>query len=398
MTRLQRTCKLFELGSMLAAVLLAGVSEIKAQELPPPPPTPPSCEVDPSGRPGGGPGGCVVRRPSVRQPIEKPASPPPQPTPQETKEQDAVNKNNLGLAAYNKGDWATANLYFRQALALQPDNPVYKYNVSLAEDSLGIAAYNNENWSVAVDHFTQAFQFASGNATLSDGIQQNLANARAELQQQQDDFARANSIKGVLTGISSEGSASGDSTGGLSFRGGPKLLLAAVSHPEEISVTTPDGQTLTGEDVASGHSIPLESRVVTGPDARMQFLLPDDTTFTMGPNGDMVMDKFVYDPSDAPGIDVRLVRGLFRFVTGRIARRRPDDLRVRLNVGDLGFRGTDAEISCVPGSEGYVKLFEGQAVITVKDTGREIVLNPGEMVILDADGTIGEPIAIEWQH
>lgn len=99
-----------------------------------------------------------------------------------------------------------------------------------------------------------------------------------------------------------------------------------------------------GRVVGSGKPVFLNDHVATGPDARLQILLLDETTFTIGPNSDMVLDEFVYDPASGAGkVTAEITKGAFRFVTGKVARRKPEDMQVKIPVGTIGIRGTMVE-------------------------------------------------------
>jgi hypothetical protein len=96
-----------------------------------------------------------------------------------------------------------------------------------------------------------------------------------------------------------------------------------------------------GRVIGSGQPVFLNDHVTTGADGRLQLLLLDQTTFTIGPNSDMVLDQFVYDPkTNAGSLSASILKGVFRFVTGKIAQRRPSSMRVTLPVGTIGIRGT----------------------------------------------------------
>jgi len=96
-----------------------------------------------------------------------------------------------------------------------------------------------------------------------------------------------------------------------------------------------------GRIVESGKPLYLNDHVTTDAQGRLQILLADETVFTIGPSADIVLDKFVYDPTTGAGaVAAQIVRGAFRFVTGRIARLQPSSMKVRLNVGTIGVRGT----------------------------------------------------------
>ncbi|MCP3997435.1 MAG: hypothetical protein GY722_20610 [bacterium] len=50
-----------------------------------------------------------------------------------------------------------------------------------------------------------------------------------------------------------------------------------------------------------GKSIFYNERIETTASGLVQVLLVDGSTFTVGPNSDLVIDKFVYDPSKKTG-------------------------------------------------------------------------------------------------
>ena len=157
----------------------------------------------------------------------------------------------------------------------------------------------------------------------------------------------------------------------------------------EVFIGTPDGRQIP---LQTGTPIPLNAHLTTGPDSRVQLLLLDETVFTLGPNSDMVLDEFVYDPKSSAGkITASLAKGTFRFITGKIAHRDTDNVKLKIPVGDLGFRGTDVETEVSPDGSGYVKLFTGQVEIKEHKTGDLLVLSPGEMVTFTADGTFSAP-------
>jgi len=152
---------------------------------------------------------------------------------------------------------------------------------------------------------------------------------------------------------------------------------------------TPDGRQFP---LQSGTPIPQNAHITTAPGGRFQLLLLDETVFTLGPNSDMVLDEFVYDPKTNAGkITASLAKGTFRFITGKIAHRDTDNVKLKIPVGDLGFRGTDVETEVSPDGSGYVKLFTGQVEIKEHKTGDLLVLSPGEMVTFTADGAFSAP-------
>ncbi len=96
-----------------------------------------------------------------------------------------------------------------------------------------------------------------------------------------------------------------------------------------------------GRVVQSGAPIYLGDNISTDDKGQLQILLMDETVFTIGANSSMIIDKFVYDPStDAGKIEATVTKGVFRFITGRIAKQKPENMQVHLPVGTIGVRGT----------------------------------------------------------
>jgi hypothetical protein len=141
----------------------------------------------------------------------------------------------------------------------------------------------------------------------------------------------------------------------------------------------------------SGSAIYFNSRIVTGNGGHLQILLLDETVFTLGPNADMVLDDFVYDPNTSVGaLSASFAKGTFRFVTGKMTHTTPDNVRVKLPVVAVGIRGTDFEVKYEPGAAGYIDLKKGALLIT-PNTGAPFPMKAGEKAAIKADGTIVPP-------
>ncbi len=87
--------------------------------------------------------------------------------------------------------------------------------------------------------------------------------------------------------------------------------------------------------------IKLEDRVLTKDDSALQILLLDRSTFTVGQNCRLTIDKFVYDPETSVGeVSARVTRGAFRFMSGRIGKNNPTNASVSTPSATIGIRGT----------------------------------------------------------
>ncbi len=114
---------------------------------------------------------------------------------------------------------------------------------------------------------------------------------------------------------------------------------AAAAVHGRVSAVAPG--TAVGRVINSGKPLFLNDHVTTDRVGKLQVLLRDETVFTLGPNADMVLDEFVYDPKSGGGkVTAQIGKGAFRFVTGKVARAQPENMTVKLKVGTIGIRGT----------------------------------------------------------
>jgi len=102
---------------------------------------------------------------------------------------------------------------------------------------------------------------------------------------------------------------------------------------------------LRGEErlLKSGDSLFQGDTVSTGENSKMQILLLDETVFTIGSASSIRLDEFVYDPSTSEGkVNADILKGAFRFISGKIAHKRPENMSLDLPAGSIGVRGTFA--------------------------------------------------------
>ncbi|MFV1851007.1 MAG: FecR domain-containing protein [Thalassospira sp.] len=117
--------------------------------------------------------------------------------------------------------------------------------------------------------------------------------------------------------------------------------MAGVSAAVTGNVQLAKASGEVGVLVESGMPVYLGDRITTSPNSGMQILLLDETVFTIGPDSDIAIDEFVYDPATGDGrIVADMARGVMRFVTGKIPLNNPSSMDINLPVGSIGIRGT----------------------------------------------------------
>ncbi len=118
---------------------------------------------------------------------------------------------------------------------------------------------------------------------------------------------------------------------------------------------------VVGQAVQSGAPILMQDAITSGPLSGMQILLLDETTFTIGPDSELVVDEFIFDPGTGAGrLSATVAKGVFRFVTGRIAKEEPSQMNVALPAGTIGIRGTMAAGRANPGTKASVAILLGE--------------------------------------
>ncbi len=158
-------------------------------------------------------------------------------------------------------------------------------------------------------------------------------------------------------------------------------VAAAVRGRVEIAMTAG----AVGRDVKSGEPIFLGNAIKSGPDSGMQILLLDQTTFTIGANSEITIDQFVYDPASGSGkVAASVAKGVFRFVTGKVAQTNPTDMTVRLPSGTIGIRGTIAAGSVTPGADG--QPLKQEVVLLGPGSGREGSARVGSLLLTGGSG------------
>src|ERR1041384_1968804 len=94
---------------------------------------------------------------------------------------------------------------------------------------------------------------------------------------------------------------------------GPNIGTTAVAKNEVTGTQGAARRALKGGDVVF-----QDERIATGSTGAAQLLFRDATALTLGPNTEVILDTFVYDPNRGTGeMKIRAMTGAFRFVTDR---------------------------------------------------------------------------------
>ena len=93
--------------------------------------------------------------------------------------------------------------------------------------------------------------------------------------------------------------------------------------------------------VAVGSPLTAGSTLKTAANASVGISLRDNTLLSLGPNSEFKLTEFAFDPGEGKlSLASRLARGTLDYVSGVIARLRPEAVSVETPSGTLSVRGT----------------------------------------------------------
>ena len=164
----------------------------------------------------------------------------------------------------------------------------------------------------------------------------------------------------------------------------PKVGVTAAVNQDARSRPPGGAQSV----LTLGKNVVFNEQIITDGDGLVQVLLVDGTTFTVGPNSQLTIDEFVYDPNTGDAkVVATLAKGAFRFIGGQTSRKK-GGATIRTPAGSLGIRGAMVEGN-VQGGQGTFSMIFGEEVVYTGPGGSQRLFEPG--FTLDVKGGGGSP-------
>jgi hypothetical protein len=111
-----------------------------------------------------------------------------------------------------------------------------------------------------------------------------------------------------------------------------------------VKTVSPDAEmVLDGQTFKAQVGMPLQSgfRIRTGAQGSLGISLRDNTLISFGPNSEFALDEYQYAPAkEELKLSGSMFRGTMQYVSGFIAKLRPDSVTIKTPKGVLGLRGT----------------------------------------------------------
>ncbi len=168
--------------------------------------------------------------------------------------------------------------------------------------------------------------------------------------------------------------------GDAAFAQAPAGVTAAVNP--QATGTPPAGTTRVLE---VGGNVVQNEHLTTGPEGQAQLLFRDGSTMTMGPDSDLTIDNFVYDPDKKTAqLAMTAAVGVFRFVGGRASKDEPVILNTPTST--IGIRGG---IAVHDSRANQTHFLHGQGLtVTSKTTNQTVTARQGFTITLGPGGTL----------
>ena len=172
------------------------------------------------------------------------------------------------------------------------------------------------------------------------------------------------------------------------------LLASAAQADTKVGVTAAVNPDATGKPPSSqervlyvGIDMQADERIRTQANGRVQLLFLDGSALSIGPDSDVVIDKYVYNPDNAdnPGeLAFRATKGVFRLIGGKISKVNP--VVMHTSTASIGVRGSGALIYAPEGGEKSTAVFmHGKYMFVQCDQGgcqgdKQTVTRPGSAI------------------
>ena len=149
--------------------------------------------------------------------------------------------------------------------------------------------------------------------------------------------------------------------------------------------TPPGGSTRT---IELGSDVVFQERIQTTASGSVQVLFVDRTALTVGPNSNITIDEFVFDPNAGTGSFVAtLAEGSLRFIGGQISRN--SGVTINTPTATIGIRGSAVGIAVTPNAVDFgggltVSNYHGNVRVDLQG-GQSYTLEPGFALVVDSE-------------
>lgn len=140
------------------------------------------------------------------------------------------------------------------------------------------------------------------------------------------------------------------------------------------------------QSLFEGEIVYRQANITTDRFGSVSFEFDDGSTMTVGPDSDLIIDNYVYDPDSGDGqAAIRLGKGILRMVSGRIP---SDRVQIRTPVATVGIRGTEFALDADPEDLLRIWIIQGTVSATVNGSGQSFAFDAPSFAECTSDGCV----------
>ena len=140
-----------------------------------------------------------------------------------------------------------------------------------------------------------------------------------------------------------------------------------------------------------GQEVVHDERIVTATEGQTQILFLDASAMTVGPNSDLTIDNFVYNPNaDTGQLSMSMTKGVMRFVGGKVSKLE-GGVSMRTPSASIGIRGGVFLLSVSPSGQVDVIFLYGKGLIVNANNQTVVITRPGWGVTISGPGASPSP-------
>src|SRR6266851_2807151 len=180
------------------------------------------------------------------------------------------------------------------------------------------------------------------------------------------------------------------------------LLMAGTSASlaqERVGVNSAVNPEATGavpgaapRRLVIGQDVIFNEHITTAASGQTQLLFLDESSMSIGPNSDLTIDQFVYDPKTGTGkLAMSATRGLLRYVGGKLSKQN-EAVTLRAATATLAVRGGAFIVQIQPGDQLNATFLYGKALTVTGAAGvSQTLTRPGFMITVSGPGAAPSP-------
>ncbi|RLA69753.1 MAG: hypothetical protein DRG24_07970 [Epsilonproteobacteria bacterium] len=158
----------------------------------------------------------------------------------------------------------------------------------------------------------------------------------------------------------------------------PVILLAKIGTVAALSGDASILRNAANIVIENGSGIELKDLLITQDNSKVQVIMRDQTIITIGENSEYSFDEYTFEEGEDPKAFMRLKRGFFRAITGKIGKIAPKRFKIETKSATIGIRGTHF-FGMIKEDEEKIGCLRGTIIVYTQLD--DYVLSAGEMIV-----------------